>query len=89
LNVPFENGVVTDDTRIRAVLPTIREIADKGGKVILLAHFGRPKDGPEAKFSLRQLVGAVSERLGKPVAFAEDCVGAVAANAIAAMKDGD
>lgn len=89
LNVPFENGVVTDDTRIRAVLPTIREIADKGGKVILLAHFGRPKDGPEAKFSLRQILGAVSERLGKPVAFAEDCVGAVAANAIAAMKDGD
>ncbi|MDR3373674.1 MAG: phosphoglycerate kinase [Ancalomicrobiaceae bacterium] len=89
LNVPFENGVVTDDTRILAVLPTIKEIADKGGKVILLAHFGRPKDGPEAKYSLKQLVGPLAERLGRPVAFADDCIGPTAAAAIAALKNGD
>jgi len=89
LNVPYENGVVTDDTRIRAVLPTIREIADKGGKVILLAHFGRPKDGPEAKYSLRQLVAPLAERLGRPVAFVEDCIGPKAAEAVAALQNGD
>ena len=89
LNVPFENGTVTDDTRICAVVPTIREIADKSGKVILLAHFGRPKEGPEPKYSLGQIVGAVAERVGKPVAFAADCIGPVAAEAVAKMRDGD
>ncbi|MEJ1158117.1 phosphoglycerate kinase [Prosthecomicrobium sp. N25] len=89
LNVPMEGGAVSDDTRIRAVVPTIREIADKGGKVILLAHFGRPKDGPEAKYSLQQIVGDVAARVGRPVAFAPDCVGAVAEAAVAGMKDGD
>ncbi len=89
LNVPMEAGTVTDDTRIRAVLPTIGEIADKGGKVVLLAHFGRPKDGPEAKYSLAQIVEPLASRLGRPVAFAADSIGPVAADAIAAMKDGD
>jgi len=89
LNVPYENGVVTDDTRIRAVLPTIREISDKGGKVVLLAHFGRPKDGPEPKFSLVQLVKPLADLLGKPVSFANDCIGETAEAAITAMKDGD
>ena len=89
LNVPMEAGKVTDDTRIRAVLPTITEISKKGGKVVLLAHFGRPKDGPEAKYSLAQIVDAVAERLGAPVAFAADSIGPVAADAIAKMKDGD
>jgi phosphoglycerate kinase len=89
LNVPMENGVVTDDTRIRAVLPTIKELASKGAKVVLLAHFGRPKDGPEAKYSLKQIVPAVAERLGLPVAFAEDCIGDVAAKAVAALKNGE
>ncbi len=89
LNVPMEAGKVTDDTRIRAVLPTITEISKKGGKVVLLAHFGRPKEGPEAKYSLAQIVDAVAERLGAPVAFAADSVGPVAADAIAKLKDGD
>ena len=89
LNVPMENGQVTDDTRIRAVLPTITEIADKGGKVILLAHFGRPKEGPEKKYSLEQVVAPLASRLGKPVAFATDSIGPVAEAAIAKMKDGD
>jgi len=89
LNVPMEAGKVTDDTRIRAVLPTISEISKKGGKVILLAHFGRPKEGPEAKYSLDQVVAPLAERLATPVAFATDSVGPVAADAIAKMKDGD
>jgi phosphoglycerate kinase len=89
LNVPMENGKVGDATRIERVLPTIREIADKGGKVVLLAHFGRPKGGPDAANSLRPVSAAVSELLGRPVLFAADCIGDVAKNAIAAMKDGD
>jgi phosphoglycerate kinase len=89
LNVPMADGKVADDTRIRAVAPTIAEIAGKGGKVILLAHFGRPKGGPEAAFSLRQVVPALAAVLGRPVAFAEDCIGPTAEAAVAAMKDGD
>ena len=90
LNVPTENGRVTDTTRIERVASTIEEIAAKGGKVILLAHFGRPKGGPdEANSLLKPVAAAVAERLGRPAAFAADCVGEPAANAIAAMKDGD
>jgi phosphoglycerate kinase len=89
LNVPMEHGKVTDATRIDRVLHTIREIAKKGGKVILLAHFGRPKGGPDEANSLRPVAAAVAEHLRQPVAFAPDCIGEVAAKAIAAMKDGD
>ncbi|MGA0596687.1 phosphoglycerate kinase [Enterovirga sp. CN4-39] len=89
LNVPTENGRVTDRTRIERVLPTIREIADAGGRVILLAHFGRPKGGRSEKDSLKPIAAAVAEDLGRPVAFAEDCVGEPAERAVAAMKDGD
>ena len=89
LNVPMEEGRVSDATRIERVLPTIREIADKGGKVILLAHFGRPKGAPNAEDSLRPVAAAVEDLLGRPVAFASDCIGAPAAQAVAAMKDGD
>jgi len=89
LNVPMADGKVADDTRIRAAAPTIAEIAGKGGKVILLAHFGRPKGGPEAAFSLRQVVGALVTVLDRPVAFVEDCIGPAAEAAVAAMKDGD
>ena len=89
LNVPMADGKVADDTRIRASAPTIREIAEKGGKAILLAHFGRPKDGPDPKFSLKPVVPAVEAVLGRPVAFADDCVGPVAETAVSAMKDGD
>src|SRR5256886_15409377 len=88
LNVPVEGGKVRDLTRIERVVPTIREIADKGGKVILLSHFGRPK-GPDAKQSLRPVAAAVSEVLGRPVAFAEDCIGPKTAAAVAAMRPGD
>ncbi len=89
LNVPMADGKVADDTRIRASAPTIREVTDKGGKAILLAHFGRPKDGPDPKFSLKPVVPAVAAVLGKPVAFADDCTGPDAQEAVAAMQDGD
>jgi phosphoglycerate kinase len=89
LNVPMENGKVSDATRIDRILPTLREISGKGGKVILLAHFGRPKNGPDAANSLKPVAAAVSQHLGKPVAFAADCVGQAAQDAIAKMADGD
>ena len=88
LNVPMENGKVTDATRIERVLPTITEIADNGGKVILLAHFGRPK-GRDAKDSLKPVADALSQVIGRPVAFSDDCVGDAAKRAIDAMKPGD
>jgi phosphoglycerate kinase len=88
LNVPMENGRVTDATRLERVAPTILEISGKGGRVILLAHFGRPK-GRDAKDSLRPVAAALAEVLNKPVGFADDCVGEAAENAVAAMKDGD
>ena len=74
LNVPTENGRVTDLTRIERIAPTITEIADKGGKVILLAHFGRPK-GRDEKNSLKPVALALTKVLGRSVAFADDCVG--------------
>ncbi len=89
LNVPTENGKVTDTTRIERVASTITEIADKGGKVILLAHFGRPKGGPDEANSLRPVADAVAEVTGREVGFATDCLGDVAAVAIAKMKNGD
>src|SRR6202044_782408 len=89
LNVPTENGRVTDKTRIERVAETMKEIADKGGKVVLLAHFGRPKGGPDQANSLRPIASAVAELLGRPVGFAGDCIGNDAASAIAAMKNGE
>ena len=89
LNVPTENGRVTDATRIERVASTITEIADKGGKVILLAHFGRPKGGPDDANSLKPVAVAVADIIKRPVAFATDCVGKTAAEAIAEMKNGD
>src|SRR3982750_5033232 len=88
LNVPTENGRVTDATRIERVAPTITEIANKGGKVILLAHFGRPK-GRDPKDSLKPVAAALAEVIKKPVGFADDCIGAVAAKAVATMQDSD
>src|SRR5260221_14683914 len=81
LNVPMENGRVTDATRIERVAPTITEIAGKGGKVILLAHFGRPK-GRNLKESLRPVAAEVAHVLKRPVGFPEDCVGEAAERAI-------
>src|SRR6201992_1658525 len=83
LNVPMENGRVTDATRLERVGPTITEIANKGGKVILLAHFGRPK-GRDAKESLKPVAEALSNVIKKPVAFTDDCIGEGAEKATAA-----
>jgi phosphoglycerate kinase len=88
LNVPVENGKVADTTRIERVAPTIREIADKGGKAILLSHFGRPK-GPDPTQSLKLVAPAIVAVLKRPIAFAEDCIGEKAAAAVNAMKPGD
>jgi phosphoglycerate kinase len=88
LNVPMENGSVADATRIERVLPTIREVSAKGGKSIILSHFGRPK-GRDDKSSLRPVAEVLGEQLGRPVAFANDCIGKEAAKAVKAMGNGD
>jgi phosphoglycerate kinase len=88
LNVPMEDGKVTDRTRLERSAPTITEIADKGGKVILLSHFGRPKERTAAD-SLKPVAAALADVIRRPVAFAEDCVGPAAEAAVNAMKDGD
>src|SRR5260370_22903490 len=88
LNVPMEQGRVTDATRLERVAPTIIEISSKGGKVILLSHLGRPK-GRDPKKSLKPVATALAEVIGKPVAFADDCIGEVAQDAAAAVEDGD
>jgi phosphoglycerate kinase len=89
LNVPVADGKVTDRTRIERVAPTILELANEGAKVILLAHFGRPKGEPVADMSLSLIVPAVNEVLGTKVLFASDCIGADAEKAVEAMKNGD
>src|ERR1700722_13581135 len=88
LNVPMENGRVTDLTRLQRVAPSITERSDKGGKVILLAHFGRPR-GRDPKESLTPVAAALAEVIKRPIGFADDCIGDVAQKAVAAMKDGD
>ena len=88
INVPVRDGAVTDTTRIEAVLPTIRHITAAGGKVVLLAHFGRPKGQPVPEMSLRIVLPALEAALGAPVGFAEDCIGAPAKRAVAAMEPG-
>jgi phosphoglycerate kinase len=88
LNVPMADGEVGDPTRIERMAPTIAEIAAKGGKVILLSHFGRPK-GRNAQDSLKPIAAALARHLRRDIAFADDCVGPVAAAAVAAMKNGD
>jgi phosphoglycerate kinase len=88
LNVPMEHGRVADATRIERMAPTVTEIADRGGKVILLSHFGRPK-GPDPKESLRPVATDAARIIGRPIGFAEDCIGEPASLGIAAMRPGD
>jgi phosphoglycerate kinase len=88
-NVPLNDKYeITDDTRIRAAVPTIKKILKDGGSVILMSHLGRPKDGPTEKYSLKHLVSHLQELLGSPVAFATDCIGEPASTAAAALKPG-
>jgi len=89
LNVPMADGRVTDTTRIDRIVRTVIEIADKGGKAILLAHFGRPKGAVVADMSLKSVVEPLAEALGRPVAFAADCVGPDAAEAVGNMVPGE
>jgi phosphoglycerate kinase len=88
INVPLENGVVTDATRITRILPTIRDIQAQGGRVVLLAHFDRPKGKRVPEMSLSLVRPALEEALGTPVAWADDCVGDVAQAAVSAMPAG-
>jgi phosphoglycerate kinase len=89
LNVPMDGNRVTDATRIDRVLPTIRELSDKGARVVLLAHFGRPDGAVMPEMSLAPVAAALTERLGRPVAFAADCIGELAAATVEGLKDGD
>jgi phosphoglycerate kinase len=89
LNVPMKNGKVTDATRIERAAPTLKELADKGAKVIVLSHFGRPDGKRVPEMSLKALVEPLSKAIGKPVAFAEDCIGPQAEAAVKAMTAGD
>lgn len=88
-NVPIKDGKVTDDTRIRAALPTLQALIDSGGKLILMSHLGRPKGGPDPKFSLKPAAERLSELLGKPVKMAPDCVGEAVEKMVAALQPGD
>ena len=89
LNVPMQDGKVTDTTRIERILPTVRELSQKGARVILLAHFGRPKGKPDPEMSLEPLAPILSDMVSMPVGFSNDCVGPVAAGIVAALKDGN
>ena len=90
-NVPMKDGVITNDNRINAALPTIQKLINDGAKVILCSHLGKPKNGPEAKFSLAPVAVRLAEKLGQPVTFADDdnVVGPKAKAAAATMSNGD
>jgi phosphoglycerate kinase len=89
LNLPMKDGKVGDRTRLTRLAPTIRELADRGARVVVLSHFGRPKGKPDAAFSLKPLAAPLAEAIGRPVAFAEDCVGVAAERVVASLKPGE
>ncbi len=88
LNVPMADGRVSDDTRLRATIPTVTELADRGAIVLVLAHFGRPKGKPNAEMSLKHVVEAYADVLGRPVGFIDDCAGDAAAEQSRTLADG-
>jgi phosphoglycerate kinase len=88
-NVPLENGKVTDDTRIRATLPTLKLAIERGGRLVVASHLGRPKGKPDSKSSLAPVAARLKELLGRPVIFSSDCIGQEALTRSQALKDGD
>src|SRR6267154_4862859 len=88
LNVPLADGAISDDARIKAAVPTLEHLADRGAKVIVMSHLGRPK-GVDPSLSLRPVAAALSKQLGRDVKFAEDCVGEKARAAVGRLNDGD
>ncbi len=88
-NVPLDGSTITDDRRIAQALPTIKSVLDRGGRLVLMSHLGRPKGGPEPKYSLKPAQLKLAELLKKPVAFTDDCVGPKAEAAAASLKDGE
>lgn len=89
LNVPLKDGIIADDGRVRATLPTLNRLINDGARVVVCSHLGRPDGAPDAKYSLAPVAQRLSELLGKPVAFARDTVGESAHEAVAALEDGD
>ncbi|CUR61931.1 phosphoglycerate kinase [metagenome] len=89
LNVPLDGTTITDDGRIRASVPTIKQLSDAGARVVVTAHLGRPGGSPDPKYSLQPVAARLSELLGRPVAFATDTVGASATETVAALADGE
>src|ERR1700752_206823 len=88
-NVPLADGRITDDTRIEAALPSVRYVIEKGGKLILASHLGRPKGKPGPKYSLKPVAGRLSDLLKKPVLFAPDCVGPEVEKMVSTLAAGD
>src|SRR5580765_8738127 len=88
-NVPIADGKISDDTRIEAALPSIRYVIEKGGRLILASHLGRPKGKPEPKYSLKPAAVRLAELVGKPVQFAPDCVGPEVEKMVSSLKNGD
>src|SRR5579875_3135461 len=89
LNVPLQDGAVTDATRIERLVPTIEALAKQGARIVVLSHFGRPRGRPDPAFSLQALVQPLSRAIGRPVAFAEDCIGEPARRVVAALRPGE
>jgi len=89
LNVPAKDGKVTDATRLERIVPGLEDLAERGARIIVISHFGRPKGGSDPQYSLKPVAAKLGELLGKPVAFATDCIGEPAAKVVAALNDGE
>jgi phosphoglycerate kinase len=88
-NVPIENGRITDERRITQALPTIRSVIERGGRLILMSHLGRPKGGPEPKYSLKPVAERLGQLIARPIKFADDCIGLAAEQSANSLKDGE